>query len=193
MKSNLISKFAKSLQHNKFLTKIYISDTIIHNIDIINIAEMLKTNKTLKIIDFSQITIETEGAKAIAKSLEINKTLLKVNLNVCFSDIDGIDCFCEMLKLNKTLTHLDLSGNRGIVEANMKLFFEILSNENNSLQSLNLSRFSQTNVSNEYWNLFFKMFEKNKTLNYLNILPVSSNIEITNKIIELVHKSNFLQ
>ncbi|UJR32172.1 hypothetical protein I4U23_019638 [Adineta vaga] len=125
----------------------------------------LKENKTLEFLSLSHNHLGDRGAKSLANILSVDTCHLSIlSLHGTRLTDEGVQSLCDMLKKNTSLTWLHIGQNK-ISDQGVKQLTNTLTNHNNVLEALDLSKNKLiTDSSIDYID---KMFKENNTLNTL--------------------------
>ena len=158
----------EGLQQNTTLSKLNLSNTGIIVPDTArSLTESLQVNKSLRHLDISQSSLLNYGARLIFESLQHNDTLLSLNVSdvgMSANDPDTVKSLTKMIRVNKSLTHLDISENG--LELCSKIFESL--QHNTTLVSLNLSDTGISVTDPDTVKSLTKMFQLNKSLESLD-------------------------
>ena len=159
----------EGLQQNTTLSKLNLSNTGIIVPDTArSLTESLQVNKSLTHLDISQSPLLNYGARLIFENLQHNDTLSHLNISdfgMSANDPDTVKSLTKMICVNKSLTHLDISENG--LELCSKIFESL--QHNTTLVSLNLSDTGISDTDPDTAKSLTKMFQLNKTLEHLDL------------------------
>lgn len=165
-------QLADSLKDNQFLKYLEIADNEINNQGAIAFGVALTCNKTLEHLNISKNYISSEGAKSIANGLSNNYSLKHLDMsenNICQSGM--IDILISLRK-NIILENINLCLNKccfGFFKKNYNTsdYYAYSHDYNENDEYGNLQ--NTTTYCNIVQDKLLNIFEKNKTLNVLEI------------------------
>ncbi|CAF3395742.1 unnamed protein product, partial [Rotaria sp. Silwood2] len=139
---------------------------------------VLNHGSSINGIIFDDCPIDDECLEILTKGLSITPVSLQ-QLFLAYTDItiNGIQYLSDMFKKNNTLKHLGLKSS-GINDQTVKLLMNVLKNDNNTLETLNLSM--NKDLTDACLNYVVEMLEYNQSIRRISFLYCNISMEAQN-------------
>ena len=146
--------------------------------------------KNLQFLDISGNEISFEDVKILSQKLKTNKTLLALKLNNCKLKIDSIIRLLEGLNENNTLESLDLSRQSRLVE-NYNLSMHVQKYFSNNTKTLVRLSLRHLNLSDQaIHNIILGLLNGSNSLQHLDISNNNLSRDSANSIVKLLSESS---
>jgi Ran GTPase-activating protein (RanGAP) involved in mRNA processing and transport len=126
------------LFYSPFISKLTLTESILDEKQISNLAKYLEFSKSLQHLDLSNNNITDEGVRLICEYLKANKTITSLNLNRNNLNQNSGFYIADMLMKNNCLEELYLSKNL-INDAGISSLMTVLINYNKNIKVLDIS------------------------------------------------------